>query len=67
MQVKWDQNKCCHAGVCVSLLPDVFKIEEGRFVIESANATREEIINVVHQCPSGALQVSDHNYQENLQ
>jgi uncharacterized Fe-S cluster protein YjdI len=27
MQVTWNPNTCCHAGVCVKSLPDVFKLE----------------------------------------
>lgn len=57
MQVTWDQNLCCHAGVCVSSLPEVFKIVDGRFVIDTAQASDEAIQNVVDQCPSGALQI----------
>ena len=56
MKVTWDQNKCCHAGVCVSSLPQVFRIEDGKFVIDTDKASEEEIKNVVNQCPSGALQ-----------
>lgn len=56
MQVTWDQHKCCHAGVCVSSLPEVFKIEDGRFVIATDKASAEAIKNVIEQCPSGALQ-----------
>lgn len=55
MIIQWDRNKCCHAGVCVKSLPAVFKIEAGRFVIESDNASAEKIIAVVKRCPSGAL------------
>lgn len=61
MNVTWDQNRCCHAGVCVSSLPEVFKIEEGRFVIDTSNASDGEIIEVVKQCPSGALQIAKDN------
>ncbi|MGR8952954.1 MAG: (4Fe-4S)-binding protein [Gammaproteobacteria bacterium] len=57
MQVRWDQDKCCHAGVCVSSLPDVFKIVDGQFVIDTTQASDEAIQNVVDQCPSGALQI----------
>ena len=57
MQVTWDQDKCCHAGVCVSSLPEVFKIENSQFVIDTDKASEEAIQNVVNQCPSGALQV----------
>lgn len=57
MNVTWDQNKCCHAGVCVSSLPEVFKIEDGQFVIDTDKASEEAIRDVVDQCPSGALQI----------
>ncbi|MGZ8214890.1 MAG: (4Fe-4S)-binding protein [Methylosarcina sp.] len=61
MQVTWDETKCCHAGVCVSLLPRVFRIKDDQFVIEPGNASKEEILQVVDQCPSGALQVPENN------
>ena len=61
MQVNWDENKCCHAGVCVSSLPEVFKIENGQFVIDTTQASDSEIRDVVNQCPSGALNIVDKN------
>jgi uncharacterized Fe-S cluster protein YjdI len=57
MQVTWDPQKCCHTGVCVGSLPEVFKIENGRLVIDTDKASVETIKNVVDQCPSGALQI----------
>jgi uncharacterized Fe-S cluster protein YjdI len=57
MQATWDPQKCCHAGVCVGSLPEVFKIENGRFVIDTDKASEETIKKVVDQCPSGALQI----------
>jgi uncharacterized Fe-S cluster protein YjdI len=59
MQVLWDSNKCCHAGVCVKSLPEVFKAEDGQFVIDPSKASDEEVISVVSQCPSGALEIVD--------
>ncbi len=47
MQVTWDQTTCCHSGVCVKSLPDVFKVEDGRFVIDPTKADENEIENVV--------------------
>lgn len=57
MQVRWDQDKCCHTGVCVSSLPKVFKIVDGQFVIDTTQGSDEAIQNVADQCPSGALQI----------
>lgn len=59
MQVEWDQTKCCHAGVCVNSLPDVFKVVEGEFVIDASQASKEDVENVVNQCPSGALRINE--------
>lgn len=60
-KVTWDENRCCHTGVCVSSLPEVFKIENGRFVIDTSKAGEGEIAEVVSQCPSGALKMADPN------
>ena len=59
MQVLWDPNQCCHAGLCVKNLPDVFKVQDGQFLIDTTKAGADEIIGVVNQCPSGALTVND--------
>ena len=59
MQVTWNPNTCCHAGVCVKSLPDVFKVEEGEFKIDPAKASQKEVESAVKQCPSGALAVVD--------
>lgn len=55
MEVKWDENTCSHAGVCVKTLPNVFKVEDGSFVIDTDAASEAEIKDVVSKCPSGAL------------
>ncbi len=57
MEVKWDENTCSHAGVCVTTLPSVFKIEDGNFVITQDGASEAEIRDVVSKCPSGALSI----------
>lgn len=57
MQVNWNPNICCHVGVCVKSLPDVFKVEDGQFVIDTSKASDDEVRSVVSQCPSGALEI----------
>lgn len=59
MQILWDENKCCHAGVCVKSLPGVFKVKDGKFIIDPSKATVKEIEEVVSQCPSGALKTQN--------
>ncbi|MDG1688028.1 MAG: (4Fe-4S)-binding protein [Gammaproteobacteria bacterium] len=59
MEVKWDQNACEHAGVCVNSLPNVFKVEDGNFVIDTNAASEAEVLETIAKCPSGALTVQD--------
>jgi uncharacterized Fe-S cluster protein YjdI len=38
MEIQWDEKKCCHAGVCVRSLPQVFRVENGKFLIDASKA-----------------------------
>lgn len=53
--VTWDESVCIHAGKCVEGLPQVFKVEGGKFVIDESAAGADEIKSTVEACPSGAL------------
>lgn len=59
LKVNWDESTCQHAGVCVNSLPQVFKLENGEFVIDSQGASEQQIRDVCEACPSGALTVSN--------
>ena len=59
MKITWDQDTCIHAGKCVEGSPNVFKIEDGQFVIDETGAPEEEIRATVASCPSGALKIED--------
>ena len=52
--VVWKPELCAHAGICVKTLPNVYKPKEKPW-IQIDNATTEELMNQVSQCPSGAL------------
>jgi len=52
--VFWDTQKCIHASMCWTGLPKVFQPRE-RPWIKVDQATPEQIIQVINQCPSGAL------------
>ena len=54
--ILWQPKLCKHAGICVKLLPNVYNPKE-RPWIKIENATTEELINQVEQCPSGALTI----------
>lgn len=59
MEVRWDESVCIHAGKCVESLPTVFKVEDGKFVIDKSGASEEAIRETVAKCPSGALTVEE--------
>ncbi len=57
MKVVWNDQACCHSGNCVKTLPEVFKVENGQFVIQPENASVEQVRQVVDACPSQALKI----------
>lgn len=59
MKVNWNQDVCQHAGICVKEFSSLYKIEDGKFVINLENANEEEIKESVRRCPSGALTCED--------
>jgi uncharacterized Fe-S cluster protein YjdI len=56
--ILWDPSKCSHSGICVKGLPEVFKPKESPWV-QTENASKEQIIQQVLQCPSGALSIKE--------
>lgn len=59
MKVHWDEDVCTHSANCVKKLPQVFKVEGGKFVIDPSAAPEDDVRAVVAQCPSGALSAQD--------
>ena len=57
LQVDWDSKVCIHSGNCVKTLPEVFRVEHGKFVIDPAAASEERVKAAVAACPSGALKI----------
>ena len=56
IKVVWNQEKCIHAAECVKGLPNVFKPQEKPW-INVENASKEELIQTISKCPSGALTI----------
>ena len=52
--IVWRSSLCVHCGNCARGLPSVFKPKE-RPWITPENATTQEIVDQVANCPSGAL------------
>ena len=57
VQVSWDSKVCSHSANCVKTLPQVFKVENGKFVIDPAAASDDRVVAAVKACPSGALKL----------
>ena len=56
--VTFDKDVCQHAAVCVRTLPNVFNPKERPWV-NTSGASKEEIADMIKNCPSGALQFHD--------
>lgn len=59
LQVTWDKDVCIHSANCVKTLPQVFKVEQGQFVIDPAAASDSQVRAVVAACPSHALKIKE--------
>lgn len=54
LTITWNPSKCTHAAVCVKTLPNVYKPKEKPW-INTDNASTQELMAQIKQCPSGAL------------
>ena len=43
IQVQWNETDCVHSANCVKKLPNVFKVENGQFVIDESGALADLI------------------------
>jgi uncharacterized Fe-S cluster protein YjdI len=59
LEVTWDSKVCIHSGNCVKTLPQVFKVEGGKFVIDPSAAEDAKVRATVAACPSKALRVKE--------
>lgn len=50
----WQPHLCIHAGICVKMLPNVYKPKE-RPWIQVGETSKEKLIEQISACPSGAL------------
>jgi len=57
IKVERNDKVCIHSANCVKKLPEVFKVEDGKFVIDEKGASEDAIKAVVAECPSGALKI----------
>jgi len=60
LTIVWKPKLCIHAGVCVKLLPNVYRPKDKPW-IKPENASSQEIIEQIKACPSGALTYINNN------
>ncbi len=58
LEVTYDPGICIHSANCVKTLPQVFKVENKKFVIDTDAAPEEKIRATVAACPSRALKIT---------
>lgn len=56
IKIGWETEKCIHSAKCALGLSTVFKPKEKPW-IQPENASKQDIINQVSKCPSGALTI----------
>lgn len=61
--IEFDSKRCLHSAECVNRLRSVFDPDEKPWV-QPENASAEEIQEVVHQCPTGALQYNGNSEEK---
>lgn len=54
--IEWRPDLCEHSSFCFRLLPEVFNPRVNPW-IQPENASTEQLIQVVRQCPSGSLRI----------
>ncbi len=59
MKVTYNADTCSHAGECVKGAPNVFKVVDGQFVIDTSADSEDNIRSTVANCPSGALKIEE--------
>ena len=54
LTIVWKPKTCIHAAICVNKLPKVYNPDEKPW-IKPENASNEDLIKQIDECPSGAL------------
>lgn len=54
LTIVWEPSKCIHSGICVKMLPEVYKPNDKPW-IQQDNASVGQLKGQIDKCPSGAL------------
>ncbi len=53
--IKVDEEKCIGCGLCQSICPSVFKIEDNKSKVVSQEAEGCNLQDAIDSCPQGAI------------
>jgi len=53
--VKVDKEKCIGCGLCESIVPEVFEINNSKAVVKSQKGNKAKIKDAVDSCPVEAI------------
>ncbi|MFA5669815.1 MAG: CDGSH iron-sulfur domain-containing protein [Balneolaceae bacterium] len=56
IEVSWDSKRCIHAEECIHGLPEVFDITKKPWINPDGANGIDKLKEVIHKCPTGALQ-----------
>jgi uncharacterized Fe-S cluster protein YjdI len=59
IEVTYDSKICIHSGNCVKTLPQVFRVESKKFVIDPSAADEDKVRATIAACPSRALKLRE--------
>lgn len=68
MRIRVDYNKCTGLGICESLAPDVFEVnDDGELELKTESIPDGQLADVeaaVDGCPTEALSIIEHEHDE---
>lgn len=66
LTIVWKPKMCIHSGVCVKMLPEVYKPREKPW-ITIENASTSDLKTQIKECPSGALSYYINNTEDKIE
>jgi ferredoxin len=63
MKIVVDYDQCASNGVCMGILPEIFEVRDDGFLYvlndHPAEALRDQVVEAVNSCPTGAISIEE--------
>ncbi|MGD0073403.1 MAG: (4Fe-4S)-binding protein [Candidatus Binataceae bacterium] len=59
LNITWDKDVCSHSGNCAKAAPNLFRKEDGKFMLDPGAVSDEAARKAVAACPSHALRIKE--------